>query len=294
MVLCDRCDRAFHLECCVERLEEKPFGFWECQVCKKDSKEKQKGNKLKVSTPVNVHSTSTTVPSIPISPTLNGKLTLEESNNEPFIPSLTDSLKYQQIRTEVNSNLPLLNTKLETMKKNAPPPRIKKIIIGNAQIDTWYNSPYPQEYVNKKGMLWICERCLKYMRCESTYQRHLDKCNLSYPPGDEIYRDGPIAIFEVNGRQNKAYCQNLCLLAKMFLDHKTLYYDVEPFLFYVLTEIDSDFNYHFVGYFSKEKQSSSNYNLSCIITLPCHQRKGYGFFLIDFSKSFFIFQFLFL
>lgn len=46
------------------------------------------------------------------------------------------------------------------------------------------------------------------------------------------------------------YCQNLCLLAKMFLDHKTLYYDVEPFLFYILTEVD-DRGCHFVGYFSK-------------------------------------------
>ena len=36
------------------------------------------------------------------------------------------------------------------------------------------------------------------------------------------------------------YCQSLCLLSKLFLDHKTLYYDVDPFLFYVLTEKDSD------------------------------------------------------
>ena len=35
--------------------------------------------------------------------------------------------------------------------------------------------------------------------------------------------------------QAKVYAQNLCLLAKLFLDHKTLYYDVEPFLFYILT-----------------------------------------------------------
>jgi hypothetical protein len=43
----------------------------------------------------------------------------------------------------------------------------------------------------------------------------------------------------VDGNINKIYCQNLCLLAKLFLDHKTLYYDVEPFLFYVLTKNDS-------------------------------------------------------
>ena len=36
----------------------------------------------------------------------------------------------------------------------------------------------------------------------------------------------------------------------MFLDHKTLYYDTDPFLFYVMTEFD-EFGFHIVGYFSK-------------------------------------------
>ena len=36
----------------------------------------------------------------------------------------------------------------------------------------------------------------------------------------------------------------------MFLDTKTLYYDVEPFLFYMLCEYDEE-GYHFAGYFSK-------------------------------------------
>ena len=48
----------------------------------------------------------------------------------------------------------------------------------------------------------------------------------------------------------QVYCQNLCLLAKLFLDHKTLYFDVEPFLFYVMTENDSH-GCHLIGYFSK-------------------------------------------
>lgn len=43
----------------------------------------------------------------------------------------------------------------------------------------------------------------------------------------------------------QVYCQNLCLLSKLFLDHKTLYYDVDPFLFYVLCEKD-DTGYHMV------------------------------------------------
>lgn len=47
-----------------------------------------------------------------------------------------------------------------------------------------------------------------------------------------------ISVFEVNGATVKWYCQNLCLLGKLFIDHKTLLYDVEHFLFYVLTYND--------------------------------------------------------
>jgi hypothetical protein len=69
----------------------------------------------------------------------------------------------------------------------------------------------------------------------------------------------------------------------MFLESKTLYYDVEPFLFYVMTQVD-DLGARFVGYFSKEKRSPLN-NVSCIMTLPVRQRKGWGQLLIDFSTS---------
>jgi hypothetical protein len=70
----------------------------------------------------------------------------------------------------------------------------------------------------------------------------------------------------------------------MFLDHKSLFYDVEPFLFYVITEVD-DTGARFVGYFSKEKRSVKEWNLSCIMTLPVRQRQGWGNLLIDFSAS---------
>lgn len=108
------------------------------------------------------------------------------------------------------------------------------------------------------------------------------KCPAKHPPGDEVYRDGTFSFFEVDGRKNPVYCQNLCLLAKLFLGSKTLYYDVEPFLFYVMTEND-EYGCHFVGYFSKEKRPSSLNNVSCILVLPIHQRRGFGHFLIEFS-----------
>ena len=53
---------------------------------------------------------------------------------------------------------------------------------------------------------------------------------------DNAVTDPTIAVFEVDGSKHKIYCQSLCLLSKLFLDHKTLYYDVDPFLFYVLCE----------------------------------------------------------
>jgi len=112
--------------------------------------------------------------------------------------------------------------------------------------------------------------------------RHKMKCDLRHPPGNEIYRQAELSMFEVDGKKNKIYCQNLCLLAKLFLDHKTLYYDVEPFLFYILTECDSR-GCHMIGYFSKEKNSPDDYNLACILILPPYQRQGYGKFLIAFS-----------
>ena len=128
---------------------------------------------------------------------------------------------------------------------------------------------------------------------------------LQYPPGSEIYRNAGISMFEVDGAQARFYCQvciattvcvreterhparsahlgclyfittrvsqqNLCYLAKCFLDHKTLYYDVVPFLFYVMCELD-EHGYHVVGYYSKEKYSEQGFNLACILTLPPYQ-----------------------
>lgn len=159
--------------------------------------------------------------------------------------------------------------------------KIRKIHIADYEIDTWYTAPYPEEYSTHR-VLSLCEFCLKYMSSDYVAWRHSLKCPYRFPPGNEIYRCAKNSVFEVDGRKMPLYCQNLCLMAKMFLDSKTLYYDVEPFMFYVLTENDSH-GCHFVGYFSKQKQNASNYNVSCILTLPTAQRKGYGNFLIEFS-----------
>ncbi|KAJ1563744.1 Histone acetyltransferase [Nowakowskiella sp. JEL0078] len=160
---------------------------------------------------------------------------------------------------------------------------IKSIIIGHAVLETWYFSPYPESFT-KADAVYICEFCLEPYPSLKQFERHRTKCTLRYPPGTEIYRDpiGNISFFEIDGRKQRRYCRNLCLLSKLFLDHKTLYYDVDPFIFYLMTRNDNT-GCHLLGYFSKEKLSAENYNVACILTLPQYQRMGYGKLLIAFS-----------
>ncbi|XP_035998491.1 histone acetyltransferase KAT7-like [Fundulus heteroclitus] len=239
---------------------------------------------------------------------------------------------------------------------------IKTIVFGRYELDTWYHSPYPEEYA-RLGRLYVCEFCLKYMKSQTILRRHMVrlqaarsntnprhvrrrgshigygklwkkyqnihdcfplKLGLMHAPKKrkELFNqsiklsqfnvwavdlvsslaEGLVACEGMKLGHEKCvgaprehlplnvqlflclqiYCQNLCLLAKLFLDHKTLYYDVEPFLFYVMTEADNT-GCHLVGYFSKEKNSFLNYNVSCILTMPQYMRQGFGKMLIDFS-----------
>jgi len=140
------------------------------------------------------------------------------------------------------------------------------------------------------------------MRMKKSIVKHKDKCLFSSPPAQRVYFDNnvedlndptlsydpdtyieSVSVFEVDGSMHKLYCQNLCLLAKLFLDHKTLYFDVSPFLFYVLTEDNKLGQSNIVGYFSKEKTMCNDYNLACIMVMPPYQRRGYGKFLISLS-----------
>ncbi|KZL87788.1 moz sas family protein [Colletotrichum incanum] len=219
-----------------------------------------------------------------------GILSEAEADTSRTLPTNDDRRRFDEAkqkaeeawRARLHSVQLNLATPAKRSKKNSgPASQIECIDFGGWEIDTWYAAPYPEEY-SRNRTLYICEFCLKYMNSDYVAWRHKLKCPAKHPPGDEIYRHGSVSVFEVDGRKNPVYCQNLCLLAKLFLGSKTLYYDVEPFLFYVLCEYDA-LGYHFVGYFSKEKRASSQNNVSCILTLPIHQRKGYGNLLIDFS-----------
>lgn len=158
---------------------------------------------------------------------------------------------------------------------------IKKIMLRNYLVEAWYFSPYPKA-IAEGEVVYICEFCLYYFSSMDNLVQHARGCNLRHPPGREIYRDGEISFFECDGHIQKNYCRNLALLSKLFLDHKSLYYDIDVFMFYVLCRLEES-GHQIVGYFSKEKISEQGYNLACILTLPFEQRKGYGRILIDFS-----------
>lgn len=82
---------------------------------------------------------------------------------------------------------------------------IEKIKLGQHTINSWFLSPYPVEYCNRP-YLYICEFCFKYMKSSSIAERHKRKCNMRHPPGNEIYRQENISIFEVDGSKNKVGC----------------------------------------------------------------------------------------
>ncbi|KRZ75054.1 Histone acetyltransferase KAT6B [Trichinella papuae] len=277
-VVCNNCGKGYHWNCLPTNLQSTKT-LTTCPACEKKSK---KPSKRKTSTctvkvaktrgkgkaqPLVVSSDDNASPSRSMTPTLDG---LPDG-----IISQADIELYKLVHNEA---LKCYDSLPEMATDRVCPP---EICVSGFYMKSWYSSPYPQEYACLKT-LYLCDFCLKYLKTQQMRFSHQHKCRLFHPPGDEIYRQGNLSFFEVDGNKSKAYCQNLCLLAKLFIDHKTLLYDVEPFLFYVLTLRDKT-GFHLVGYFSKEKFNVQKFNVSCIMTLPAFQKKGYGRFLIDFS-----------
>ncbi|XP_014067855.2 histone acetyltransferase KAT6B isoform X6 [Salmo salar] len=297
MLFCDSCDRGFHMECCNPPLSRMPKGTWVCQVCrpkengkkllhKKADEIKRRyakpigrpRNKLKHRMSVSSGDGSMLARGGSGSPGCEGELRVKQEPGFVAVSREHVTEEDVEIFTQVQELSSQRNGTMTITDSGRYPAVIE---FGKYEIQTWHSSPYPPEY-SRLQKLYLCEFCLKYMRCKNILQRHAKKCGWFQPPANEIYRKDDLSVFEVDGNVSKLFCQNLCLLAKLFLDHKTLYYDVEPFLFYILTKNDEK-GCHLVGYFSKEKLCQQKYNVSCIMIMPQYQRQGFGRFLIDFS-----------
>lgn len=172
-----------------------------------------------------------------------------DKNKEPILNSIVPDYDLKLFRDAQA----VASERIEEDLKTLPNTKGTKYIeMGKFEMEVWYQSPYPEDYA-RLPKLYICEFCLRYMKSRTVLLRHVVKCVWRHPPGEEVYRKDKISVWEVDGKRYKQYCQNLCLLAKFFLDHKTLYYDVEPFLFYVMTMTDGE-GCHTVGYFSKVRR----------------------------------------
>ncbi|CAD5211680.1 unnamed protein product [Bursaphelenchus okinawaensis] len=128
----------------------------------------------------------------------------------------------------------------------------------------------------------FCHKCLACVPSLNQLIQHIEMCDMKTPPGDLIYSEGNLNVYEIQGKTETLYCRRLSLFAKTFIGSKAVHFETDGFKFYVLTEkTDSDFTV--AGYFSKEIKPVTNNNLSCLLVLPWMQRKQYGLFLIDLS-----------
>ena len=122
-----------------------------------------------------------------------------------------------------------------------------------------------------------------------------------------IYQEDTLGIYEIDGEQEQVralhstivrfyvvaidlhqlFAQNLSLFAKLFLDNKSVFFDVASFNYYVLIHRPHTSRleglYQTLGFFSKEKMSWDNNNLACILIFPPWQRKGLGKILMGVS-----------
>ena len=127
-----------------------------------------------------------------------------------------------------------------------------------------------------------------------------------------IYARDCYSIHEVNGEEHQVwpfrrlgmfailtddtqlFCQNLSLFAKLFLENKSVCYDLTSFNYYLLVynnsnvssstpDEDESSSQQVIGFFSKEKMSWDNNNLACILVFPPWQKRGLGKILMGVS-----------
>ncbi|KAJ0314883.1 hypothetical protein Brms1b_006415 [Colletotrichum noveboracense] len=184
--------------------------------------------------------------------------------------------------------------------------------------------------------LYVCPVCFKYSKELVAWWGHVRMCEragavpgrkvYTHPRGRRLVRkemprqggkkgnvaarfteevvtdEGEWSVWEVDGEQDVLFCQNLSLFAKLFLDNKSVFFDVRGFNYFLLVytppppKPDPAANPpaaadqqqqpprpHIVGFFSKEKMSWDNNNLACILVFPPWQRKGLGALLMGVS-----------
>ncbi|KAI5964724.1 SAS2 [Candida pseudojiufengensis] len=224
--------------------------------------------------------------------------------------------------TTTNTNAKEPNSKVTSYYGQSIKPNIGKITFGNYEFEPWFGNPayfYPTEgkldmlgysYSNLVTAnpnnrlrpknydkndcfvdhLFVCEFCFKYSSNESQLIQHSSACkyNTDKPEvGKLVYYDkeNRIIVREVQGFKDLLFCQSLSLFGKLFLDDKSVYYNLDHFNFYIYYGIDGrSSKYIPMGFFSKEMIAyDPTINLACICVFPPFQNRHIGSFLIELS-----------
>ncbi|KAJ9659408.1 SAS complex subunit [Neophaeococcomyces mojaviensis] len=164
--------------------------------------------------------------------------------------------------------------------------------------------------------LHVCPYCFKYTPNPADYIAHLqvhvrelenDSENWWPVPKTalKVYEWNGYTVWDVDGEQEKLYCQNLSLFAKLFLEQKSVFFDTSGFHYFVLTHApasagtpakirgrrrrlsgnnaDLGLNTQVLGFFSKENLSWDANNLACILVFPPYQHRNLGQLLMAIS-----------
>ncbi|KAI9738203.1 MAG: hypothetical protein M1834_008701 [Cirrosporium novae-zelandiae] len=172
-------------------------------------------------------------------------------------------------------------------------PNIKNVVLGDVLIESWYPCYYPNDVVGRETInrLYVCKWCFKYTKDPTTFLGHTKFCPLKDepPPGELIYTQPTHSIYLLDGATETLFAQNLSLFAKLFLDNKSVFFDVAAFTYHLLVLHSPSASPHpqhqIVGFFSKEKLSWDNNNLACILVFPPFQRRGLGKILMGISYA---------
>ncbi|KAH6721077.1 acyl-CoA N-acyltransferase [Leptodontidium sp. MPI-SDFR-AT-0119] len=249
------------------------------------------------------------VEEVPPPTKLNTTITISEPTKPPRPKKME-----LELRIDDNSK----DKDKETLERN-----IDNVIFGEVTFKAWYPSWYPKEIIGEKALtvgagdkggivvteLYVCKRCFGYGKVLVEWVRHCRCCEREVP-GRKVYVHGgwreddtprpavgEWSIWEVDGGVETLFCQNLSLFAKLFLDNKSVFFDVSGFNYFLLVYTPPQNSPHnttnpsqppqkqVIGFFSKEKLSWDNNNLACILIFPPWQRKGLGALLMGVSYA---------
>lgn len=167
---------------------------------------------------------------------------------------------------------------------------VLNVILGDLSMQPRYASLYSEELLGKKVLqkLYVCAKCFKYTENAVHHLAHSRYyCTATDGlPGAIIYQKAEWAMYELDGQEQPLYAQNLSLFAKLFIENKSVCFDVTSFVYYLLVHMPKkSTKFEIVGFFSKEKHSWDNNNLACILVFPHWQKRGLGQLLMAASYA---------